>query len=420
MFKVGIGHVLAGLLMTGLAWLMIPGLGTASLQTADRAPAKPPIDIDALMSGPAERQRLMQAMQETLYGNWPSALPVRFSPASLVSGDYLDGAGTLEERMITIGEGAGARTFRLVVAYPAGNGPVPVVIAQTFASSCASFPGERVTSPDGDACTRADFPLPAELVLSAIFGKYIARAPVRAWLEAGFAYASFQASDFVPDDRQEARAALSGLGLEPETSGVLMAWAYAFSAAVTALSDDSRTDLSAVSVLGHSRHGKAALLAAAWDPRISAVIAHQSGFAGAALSRSRAGERLDRMARTYPHWLSPQAIPYTRRPDALAFDQHHLIALIAPRRVFLGNASRDVWSDPNSSYRAALAAGAAWSAGCRPAEGGIRDFDPSAGLSWFLRPGGHSIIEADVQAFIAFLSSETRPEGALPCALGAL
>ena len=71
-----------------------------------------------------------------------------------------------------------------------------------------------------------------------------------------------------------------------------MAWAYAFSAAMDVLEDDPRVDTRHTSIMGHSRHGKAALLAAVWDPRIEAVIAHQSGFAGASLSRSGTGERL--------------------------------------------------------------------------------------------------------------------------------
>jgi hypothetical protein len=166
--------------------------------------------------------------------------------------------------------------------------------------------------------------------------------------------------------------------------------------------------------MGHSRHGKAALLAAAWDPRIEAVIAHQTGFAGASLSRSQTGETLARMQRTYPHWLAPGAARYAARPDLLPYDQHMLLALIAPRRLFLGNARRDVWSDPNSSFRAAEAASAAWEAQGASGlnAGGMKAFDPADGIVWWMRPGGHSIVEEDIGAFITFLKA--RADGRLP------
>lgn len=406
--------LLAGLLLAGLS---MPGLGSASLQTAGRPEPHPAIDVDALLGDPQERQRLMQAMQDSLYGPWPGHLPVRSAGTQVIDADYLDGRATLEERLVAIGEGQAMRVFPLVIAYPQGPGPHPVVIAQTFGSNCASFDGSPVTSPDGDPCTSRDFPAPVSFLLSAVFGRHIARAPVRTWLDEGFAYASFRGADFVPDDRRDAPAVLAGLGADPAPSGTLMAWAYAFSAAVTVLETDLRTDRSAIAILGHSRHAKAALLAGAWDNRISAVIAHQSGFAGSALSRSRAGERLDRMVASYPHWLAPAAADLASGPGQMEFDQHHLLALIAPRRVLLGNARRDVWSDPNSSYRAARAAGEAWRAlGLRAPGADMREFDPGAGLSWFMRPGGHAITDADIEAFLAFLSRSSAPAGALPSA----
>jgi hypothetical protein len=203
-----------------------------------------------------------------------------------------------------------------------------------------------------------------------------------------------------------------------------MAWAFAFSAAIDVLEDDPRVDTRHTSIMGHSRHGKAALLAAIWDPRIEAVIAHQSGFAGASLSRSGTGERLERMAETYPHWLAPGAQKYGDNPELLPFDQHLVLALIAPRRVFLGNARRDVWSDPNSSFRAAQAASAMWEALGVPGlnSDGMRTFDPADGIVWWLRAGGHSVVDDDVEAFITFLNArQGKPpaQAELPTADGA-
>ncbi|MBY9065417.1 hypothetical protein K1X12_00815 [Hyphomonas sp. WL0036] len=407
--------LLAGLmLLIGSSCTML-GLNYASLDIYNKPVASPPIDVSALISDPAERERLKGLLQETLYGAWPEGMPVSFSDWRVIVPDYLEGRGTLEEMDITIGAGDGARTFQLVGAFPHIATAVPVVISQTFGTNCATFPEQPVTSMDGDPCAVHDYGPIVSFIVSAVFGEYIAEAPVELYFDAGFAYASFHASDFVPDDADEAGPAIAALGGSPNPGSTLMAWAYAFSAAVTAMEGDARIDNDHVAVLGHSRHGKAALLAAAWDNRIDTVIAHQSGFAGAALSRSPSGERLDRMVKSYPHWLAPTAEKYAANPETLPFDQHHLLALIAPRPLFLGNARRDVWSDPNSSYRAALAASEVWKG---YGETGLKDdithFDPKADIAYFLRPGGHSVVDDDIEAFLAFLTAHLGQPRQLP------
>ncbi|MFN7163938.1 MAG: hypothetical protein ACK4P2_03885 [Hyphomonas sp.] len=398
--------LLAGLTLLVASSCTMLGLNYASLETGNKPAAVPALDVARLMT-PDGRAEAMKMLEDTLYGPWPQGLPVSISDWRIINPDYLEGRGTLEELDITIGRGDGARTFQLVAAFPAAALANPLVLSQTFSSNCATFPGEAVTSEDGDPCTARDFGPVASFIVTQLFGEYIAEAPIDLYFDAGFVYASFHASDFIPDSTRLAPPALAGLGADVNPTSTLMAWAFAFSAAMDVLEDDPRVDTRHTSIMGHSRHGKAALLAAIWDPRIEAVIAHQSGFAGASLSRSKTGETLERMAKTYPHWLSPQAQAYAAKPDLMPFDQHLVLALIAPRRVFLGNARRDVWSDPNSSFRAAEAASAMWEAhGVRGlSESGMRDFDPAAGIVWWLRVGGHSVVDDDILAFISFLKA---------------
>lgn len=405
--------LLAGITLLVASSCTMLGLNYASLDTGNKAAPVPALDIPRLMT-PEGRADAMKMLEDTLYGPWPQGLPVAISDWRIINPDYLDGRGTLEELDITIGKGDGARTFQLVAAFPANALASPLVLSQTFSSNCATFPGEAVMSADGDPCTARDFGPVASAIVSTLFGEYIAEAPVGLYFDSGFVYASFHAGDFIPDSTQQAPPALAGLGGEVNPTSTLMAWAFAFSAAIDVLEDDPRVDTRHTSIMGHSRHGKAALLAAIWDPRIEAVVAHQSGFAGASLSRSGTGETLGRMAETYPHWLAPGAQKYAQNPQLLPFDQHLVLALIAPRRLFLGNARRDVWSDPNSSYRAAEAASAMWEAyGVHGLNsGGMRAFDPHDGIVWWLRAGGHSIVDDDIAAFIAFLNA--RPATAQP------
>ena len=391
------------------------GMNYTSLETANKPAPSPSLDLPAITEpGNPAREALKQRFEAVLYGPWPAGMPVRFGDWQMIDPDYLNGRGTLEEVAITIGRGEGARTFYLVTAFPDVAGPVPVVISQTFADTCSVFPDEPVRDADGNICDGGMMEGFPGWAATQIFGTYIALAPVERYFDAGLAYASFYASDFIPDRRKEAPQAMAALGGPVNPTSALMAWAYSFSAAVDVLDADPRIDPHGIAVMGHSRHAKSALMAAVWDRRIAAVVAHQSGFAGASLSRSKTGERLDRMARSYPHWLAPEVQGWLDRLDEIPVDQHELLALVAPIPVLLGNGRRDVWSDPNSSYRAAETASAAYEVtGHEGLNGqGIRDFDPSAGIAWWLRPGGHSVVSEDIDAFTAFLHAHLVGEGA--------
>ncbi len=398
--------VLSGLILLVASSCTMLGMNYASLDTDNKPWPEPPLDLAEL--GTEEgREALRRRFEASLYGPWPEGLAVSWTDWQLIDADYLSGRGTLEQRIVTLGEGAGARNFALVLAMPKAAGPLPVVISQTFASNCAVFPDQPIVKPDGTVCAGSEMDGTLGRAARFVFGEFIAEAPVARYFDAGLAYASFHASEAVPDSRVEGPSVMAALGGPVTPTSALMAWAFAYSAAADALSDDQRIDPQRLAVLGHSRHGKAALIAAAWDERLAAVVAHQAGFAGTALSRSRTGERLSRMAKTYPHWLAPEAQAFAEAPDDLPVDQHQLIALIAPRPVLIGNARRDVWSDPNSSFRAARAASQAWTA--RGADGlthaDMTRFDPSARLSWWLRPGGHSVVSRDIDAFTAFLTA---------------
>lgn len=390
------------------------GMNYASLETDNKPAPRPGLDLpDLTHDGSAAREALKQSFEDVLYGPWPAGMPVSFGDWQMIDPEYLEGRGTLEEVAITVGRGDGARTFNLVTAFPKTSGPVPVVISQTFSDTCSVFPDEPVMAADGSICDGSMMDGFPGWAATQIFGTYIALAPVDRYFDAGLAYASFYASDFIPDSRKEAPEAMAGLGGPVDPTSALMAWAYSFSAAVDALDADPRIDPKGIAVMGHSRHGKSALIAAVWDRRIAAVVAHQSGFAGASLSRSHTGERLDRMAKGYPHWLAPQAQDWLDRLDEIPVDQHELLALVAPTPVLLGNGRRDVWSDPNSSFRAAEAASPAYEVTGHKGltVNNMRDFDPSAGIAWWMRPGGHSVVSEDIDAFTTFLQAHLVGEG---------
>lgn len=391
------------------------GLNYASLEVRNKPAAEPPIEpVSAAIWEAHSIPALQQAMEAHVFGPVPTGLRSRVVTRRVVDDQYRSGKGTLEEYVIEIGEAPAARRFTLAIAFPRqAESPVPLVIGQTFCDNRAVFETRDLSFPLyglGSPCGEMEEMGALQNVFLYIFGSYITKAPMDDYLDRGIAYANFYASELVPDRAVAGRTVLDQFPVDPagkRPTGAVSAWAAGYFAAIDVLDRDARIDPERTAVFGHSRHGKSALVAAAWDPRIEVVIAHQSGTGGASLSRRKPGETIAQITRGYPHWFDPVYATYGDRVAALPVDQHHLIALSAPRRVLLGNGRRDVWSDPNGAYRAALGANPAWQAygAAGLTQNGLQDFDPAADLAFHIRPGGHGIVRADIDAFLAFLDT---------------
>ncbi|KAA6440812.1 acetylxylan esterase [Dyadobacter flavalbus] len=179
--------------------------------------------------------------------------------------------------------------------------------------------------------------------------------PAEQVIDAGYAVAAFHVNDAAPDDKNNYRNGV--LRLYPEQlkadNGMkaIGAWAWAASRIMDYFEKDKDVDASKVILTGHSRGGKASLWAAAQDTRFAMCVTNCSGNTGAALSRRRFGETVKVINTTFPHWFADNYKKFNDNESALPLDQHMLVSLIAPRPVYVTNASEDLWADPVGTFK---------------------------------------------------------------------
>lgn len=192
----------------------------------------------------------------------------------------------------------------------------------------------------------------------------------------------------------------------PHEWGSLGIWAWLLSRILDALEGGMApaVDADRVAVLGHSRLGKAALWAAAQDPRFAAAISNNSGCMGAAQSRP-VGETPELLARVRPQWFARRFGDTVLAGQPLPVDQSQLLAAIAPRPVYVASASADAPADPEGEFNSLRSAAPAWGAGDQrpdfPAPDAVRLWD-GVPVGYHLRRGHHEMLSWDWIQYVSF------------------
>jgi hypothetical protein len=236
----------------------------------------------------------------------------------------------------------------------------------------------------------------------------------------GFGVVTLCYHDVFPDDKtmkDESMLALAGdyeaRKNDPHATQALGAWAWGYSRVVDYLETVKQVDSKRIIVMGHSRQGKAALWAGAQDPRFAVVISNNSGCGGAALSKRQFGETLKVITTRFPHWFCPDFSHYADNEDALPFDQHELIALMAPRPVYIASAQKDLWADPKGEFLSGVYAGPVYKLyGLKGLETGeMPDVDKPLAtnrIGYHIRTGGHDVTGYDWQCYIQFVKNQLK------------
>ncbi len=184
---------------------------------------------------------------------------------------------------------------------------------------------------------------------------------IAAW---AWGYATVHYFDFFPDSKDRYAESILALFGHPSEGDIpadggqaIAAWAWGYSRVMDYLETDWQVDASKIILMGHSRLGKTSLWVGATDPRFAIVISNESGCGGAALSRRQVGETVNRINHAFPHWFCKNFRRYNKKEGELPIDQHELLALIAPRPLYVASAEEDRWSDPKGEFLSTAYAG---------------------------------------------------------------
>jgi hypothetical protein len=355
------------------------------------------------------KPELKRLFQHYMYGYFPQPQKITAS-VERQSDSYFNGKATKKEITIRFGP-EGTPPIHLLLVTPNSRKPAPVFVG-------LNFNGNHTLLDDPEVA------LPTAWMRETKKGVVNNRATdegrgtdVGVWnieyvIDHGYGVATFYSGDVDPDkddptDGIQPHFAKAGLTRDGDHAwGTLAAWAYGIQRVVDYLHQDKAIDTDRIAVVGHSRNGKTALLAAAFDERIDLVIPSQAGCGGTAPSRGTVGESVKQINDRFPHWFNGTFKAFNEDVHRLPFDQHALIALCAPRPVLLPNAVEDQWANPAGQFEMLQAAEPVYA--LYGAEGCAAETMPEIGtlvdsaLGYWIRPGKHSMTRDDWEVFLKF------------------
>lgn len=194
----------------------------------------------------------------------------------------------------------------------------------------------------------------------------------------------------------------------PDATGKLQMWAWANKRMLDYALTNPKLDANHAAVIGHSRLGKTALVTGMTDERFRYVISNDSGCSGAAITAGKVGERIRDITKNFPYWFCPAYAEFVGADEEckMPFDQHYLLATVAPRVLLVGSAEKDLWADPDSEKLACAAADVAWrSLGldgflAPDALPTLGETDNRGNICYHLRPGVHFLSRLDWVAYM--------------------
>ncbi len=359
------------------------------------------------------RPEILHLFEEHVYGRAPGA-PEIVSIATLCDGAVLHGTARRRELRVTFRGDRGVGSFDMLLYTPAhATKPSPAFLGLNFfGNQTVQFDPSIALSPRQTRDV-ASLGIIDGHATEASRGASAHRWAVREIIGHGYALATVHCADFDPDYDDGFQNGLHRLYDPPDPAdrtsdawATIAAWAWGLSRALDVLVSLPEIDANRAAAMGHSRLGKTALWAGACDERFAMAISNDSGSGGAAIFRRCFGETIGLGTDMVPYWYCSRFLDYCDDEDALPIDQHELIALMAPRPVYVASAEEDLWADPRGEFLSALNAGPVYrllgADGLPVTEMPGLDEPVVGTVGYHVRTGDHDVTDYDWERFLDF------------------
>jgi len=308
------------------------------------------------------RPEILELYRSQVFGRSPAKVPKLDYEVVTVDRQALGGKAVRKQVTVWFASRSGGPKMDILIYLPAAaKKPTPAFLSLGFSGNQAVNPDPGI--PLGEEWVRdpATKAMVKHLAAEKSRGADASRWQVDKILEHGYALATVFYGDIEPDFNGGLQYGIRPLFFKPgqkdpaaDEWGAIGAWAWGLSRAMDYLEKDRDIDAKRVAVIGHSRLGKTALWAGAQDTRFSIVISNDSGEGGAAISRRNFGERTEGLNTNFPHWFCGNFKQYNGREDQMPVDSHMLLALIAPRPLYVASAAEDLHADPRGEFLGAV------------------------------------------------------------------
>jgi hypothetical protein len=355
------------------------------------------------------RAEIFKIFENEVYGISPEWKGIISATEISVSQNALNSSAIRKEIKLTLKNGKKELDMIMLLYLPLTSKPVPVFLGYNFggnhtvtdeADILITSSWMRNNSKEGITDNKAS---------EAGRGNDASSWQVKEIISRGYGLATIYYGDVDPDFDDGFKNGVHALFNQPPDAtswGSIAAWAWGLSRAMDYLGTNPAIDPKKVIVMGHSRLGKTALWAGASDSRFAMVISNNSGCGGAALSNRKFGETVDIINTSFPHWFCDNFNKYNEKEEILPADQHELIALIAPRPVYVASAEEDKWADPKGEFLSCVYASPVYillGGKGLPANIMPRINSPVIGsIGYHIRSGGHDVKLYDWQQYLDF------------------
>ena len=369
------------------------------------------------------RPELLKLFEREVYGRTPGGRPagMRFVQTS-ENKQALDGKATMRQVSIFFTDKDEPRCDVLLYVPNHRKHPAPCLVSLNFGGNQSVSSDPSITLPTGWFREDKEKLYVDNKASEKSRGSSDRRWPIEAIIARGYAVATAYYGDLDPDFDDGFQSGVHSLFYkpgqtkpDPDEWGSIGAWAWGLSRMADCLQTLPEVDGKKLAVLGHSRLGKTSLWAGAQDERFGIVITNNSGAGGAALSKRLFGETVAVLNRSFPHWFNGNFKKYSDNEAALPVDQHELIALIAPRPVYIASATEDNWADQKGEFLGGKFAEPVYALFGKAGLGVDAPPPPDKSVGDFIgyhnRTGKHDILLFDWERFMDFADKHwSRPE----------